>query len=121
MTYGDTIPVLVHHHNTKEHTQRKEEQAIDIMLDGIAYSSRERKQQDLGDSEEGCSKDDIPDRPPVVEGAEHQDELGDDIYDDADEGPEDVDYPEANGSGVGEACEALECGDCDEEGYAEYC
>ena len=91
------------------------------MFDRIAYSSREGEQQDLGDSEECCSKHDIADRPPIVEGAEHEDELGYYVYDDTDEGPEDVDYPEAGGFGVGEGSKALECGDCDEECYAEDC
>jgi hypothetical protein len=89
------------------------------MLDRITYSSRERKQQDLGDSEECCSKHDITNRPSIIESAEHENELGYYVYDDADEGPEDVDYPEADGFGVGEGSEALECGDGDEECYAE--
>jgi len=55
-------------------------------------------------------------RPSVIESAEYEDELGYYVYDDADEGPED---PEADGLGVGEGGEALECGDGDEECYAE--
>ena len=60
-------------------------------------------ENNVGDGEERNAKDDIADRPAVIEGAKDENELGDDVDDDADDGPEDVDHPETDGVGVGEA------------------
>jgi hypothetical protein len=89
------------------------------VLDSVADGSRECKQKNLGDGEECSAKDDIADRPTVIEGAKDEDELGDDVDDDANDGPQDVDHPEADRVGVGEAGEAFEGGDGDEEADAE--
>jgi hypothetical protein len=114
-THRDRIPVLVHHHHAEKHAQREEKQPIDIMLDRVADSDAEREQEDLCDGEEGGAENDVTDRPAVVEGAEDEDELGNDVDDGADEGPEDVDNPQAGRVGVVEAGEFLKGGYCYEE------
>jgi hypothetical protein len=70
------------------------------MLDRIANCHAERKQQDLASSVKCCTKDDITDWPSVLQSTEDEDELGDDVYGDADERPEDVDYEKSDGFGV---------------------
>ena len=118
-THRDGIPVLVHHHDAKEHAQCEEEEAVDVVFDGVADGDAERKEEDLCDGEKGGAKDDVADRPAVVEGAEDEDELGYDVDHGADERPEDVDDPESGRGHVVEPCEPFEGGDRDEEGGAE--
>jgi len=89
------------------------------VFDGVTDGSGECKEEDLGNSKEGSAEDDVTYRPAVVERAEDEDELRDYIDDDAHEGPDDVDNPEANGLGEGEGSEALEGRYGDEEGDAE--
>lgn len=69
----------------------------------------------LSDGEERCTKDDVTNRPSVLECPEDKDQLGDDVDDCADEGPEDVDNPKAERVVVFEASELLEGGDRNEE------
>lgn len=85
------------------------------MLDSIADGDAERKQEDLGDSKEGSSENNITNGPPVVQCSENEGELGDDVDYDADEGPEDVDDPETDGFLKIEAGKPFEGGDCYEE------
>lgn len=92
-TYRNTVPVLVYHHDAQEHTQRKEEQAVDIVLDGVTDSNTEREEENLGNSEECRAEDNVADGPAVIEGAENENKLGDNVNDCADEGPENVDDP----------------------------
>lgn len=89
------------------------------MLDGITYRDAKRKQQDLRDNEERSAKDDITDRPSVVECTEDEDKLGDDVDCCTDDWPEDVYDPECDGFQVVEASDAFECGDCNEEAQSE--
>ena len=89
------------------------------MLNGIADGHAECKQEHLTSGKESGSKDDITDRPSVFECTENEDELGDNVYRNADEWPEDVYDVKCNGGGVGEAKELLEGGNGDEEGCTE--
>jgi hypothetical protein len=57
------------------------------VLDRIAYGLAECEKEDLSDGEEGSTKDDIANRPPIIEGAEYENELGDDVDGNADERP----------------------------------
>lgn len=94
---GDRVPVLVDHHDTEEHAESEEEETIDVVLDSIANGHAEGEEDDLGDSEEGGTKEDITNRPPVVECTGHKDELGDDVYDDTNGWPDKVDDPKSDG------------------------
>ena len=118
-TYCDTVPVLVDHHDTEEHAEREEEEAVDVVLDGVADSNREREEDDLRDGEERGAEHDVADRPAVLERAEDEHELRDDVDDDADERPEDVDDPQPERLRVLEPRELFERGDRDEEAHAE--
>ena len=99
-TYRNTIPIFINHHDAQQYTEREEKQSIDVMLNCIANCHTERKQQDLTSSIKCCTEDDITDWPSVFKSTEDQDKLGDDVYRDADERPDDVDYEESNGFGV---------------------
>ncbi len=118
-THCDAVPVLVHHHDAEEHAQREEEQAVDVVLDRVAYRDREREEDDLRDREERRAEHDVPDRPAVLERAEHKHELRDDVHDRAHQRPQDVDDPEPDRLRVVEPRDLLECRDRDEEGHAE--
>ena len=45
------------------------------MLDSVAYRDAEREEDYLGDGKEGGAKDNVADRPSILEGAENKDEL----------------------------------------------
>jgi hypothetical protein len=119
-TYSDTVPVLVNHHDTEKHAQREEEEAVDVVLYSVADGSGECKQKNLGNGEKCSAKNNVTNGPAIIEGAEDENELRDDVDDDADNGPEDVDHPKPDDVGVGEAGETLKGGDGDEERNAEY-
>ena len=115
-TYGDVIPIFVHHHHAKKHTKREEKQAINIVLDCITDRRAKREEQHLSTGEERCAEYDVANGPPVIEGAEDKDELGYDVDGDADKRPEEVDDEEGDGFGVVETKLLFESGDGDEEG-----
>ena len=115
----DRVPVLVDHHDTEEHAESEEEETVNVVFDGIADCHAEGEEDNLGDSEEGGTEEDITNRPPVVECTGHEDELGDDIYDDADGWPDKVDDPKGERVCVVEAGEAFECRDGEEEAGTE--
>ena len=79
VAYRDIVPIFVYHHDAQEHAKRKEEQPVDVMLDRIADRDAERKEKYLGDSKERRPKDDVPNRPPIGEGAKGEGELGNDV------------------------------------------
>jgi len=81
------------------------------VFDGIANRYAESEEQDLSTSIESSAEDDVTDGPPVLEGAEDQDELRDDVDRNADERPDDVDDEERDGFGIVEPKELLEGGD----------
>lgn len=116
---GDRVPVLVDHHDTEEHAESEEEETVDVVLDGIANCHAEGEEDNLGDSEEGSTEEDITNRPPVVECTGHKDELGDDVYDDTKGWPDKVDDPKGEGFCVIEAGKAFECRDGEEEAGTE--
>lgn len=92
----DRIPVLIHHHDAKEHAKREEEDSVDVVFHSIADCCREGKEHDLSNDEEGGTKNNIANRPAVLERPEYQNKLGDDIYDRANERPQNVDDPKTN-------------------------
>jgi len=89
------------------------------VFDGIANRYAESEEQDLSTGVESSTEDDVTDGPPVLEGAEDQDELRDDVDRDTDERPDDVDDEERDWFGIVEPKELLEGGDGDEERYSE--
>lgn len=116
---GDRVPVFVDHHDAEEHAEGEEEEAVDVVLDSIADCHAEREEDNLCDSEEGGTEEDITNRPPVIECADHKDELGDDVYDDANGRPDKVNDPKGDGLCVAEAGKAFERCDGEEEAGAE--
>ena len=119
-THRDAVPVFVDHHDAEEHAEREEEEAVDVVLDGVADSNREREEDDLRDGEERGAEHDVADRPAVLKRAEDKDELRDDVDDGTDEWPEDVDDPESDGLRIVEPGDVLERGNRDEERYTEH-
>ncbi len=119
-TYGDGIPVLVHHHDTEEDTQLGKEQPINVVLDGITNGGTESKEDDHGDCPEGSSEDDVADGPAVLKRPENEDKLRDDVYRDAGEGPDDIYDPEGGGFGIGHASKAFECSDGEEKASGKH-
>ena len=119
-TYSNGIPVLVDHHDAQKHAQREEEQAVDVVLDGVADGDRESEEDDLRDGEEGRPEHDISNGPAVFERAEDEDELRHDVDHRAHEWPEDVDDPESDGLSEVETRNLLEGGDGYEERHTEH-
>ena len=116
---GDRVPVLVDHHDAEEHAEGEKEETIDVVLDSIADCHAEGKEDNLRDGEEGDTKEDITNWPPIVECADHKDELGDYVYEHASGGPDKVDDPKGERVCVAEASEAFKCRDGEEESSTE--
>lgn len=113
--HSDTVPVFINHHHTQEHAEGEEEQSIDVVFNSVADRYAESEQENLGNGEESGTEDDVTDGPPVVEGAEYEDKLGNNIDNGADKWPKNIDYPKPDRLVVLESGELLECGDGDEE------
>jgi hypothetical protein len=107
-TYCDTVPILIHHHDAQEHAEREKEKTVDVMLDGIADGDAEREKKDLSDCKERRAEYDVADGPSIVEGAEYEDELRDDVDNDTYRGPQYVYNPKADRVREIETCEAFE-------------
>jgi hypothetical protein len=118
--FGDTVLVLVNHYDTEKHAQCEEE-VVDIVLYSIADGSRGCKQKNLGNDGKCSAKDNVANRPAIIKGTEDKNELRDNVDNDTDNAPEDVDHPKSNNISVEEAGETLKDGSGDEEGNAKYC
>ena len=116
---SDRVPVLVDHHDTEKHAESEEEETVNVVLDSIANCHAEGEEDNLGDSEEGGTKEDITNWPPVVECADHKDELRNDVYEDANGRPDKVDDPKGDRFCIIESGEAFECRDREEEAGTE--
>lgn len=117
--FGDRVPVLVDHHDTEKHAESEKEETVNVVLDSIANCHAEGEEDNLCDSEERGTKEDITNWPPVVECADHKDELRNDVYDDANGRPDKVDDPKSERFRIAEACKAFECCDREEEAGTE--
>jgi hypothetical protein len=95
-THRNTVPVFVDHHNTQQDTQSEEEQAIQVMRDGVTYGDAEREQKNLSDRIERDSKDDVTEGPAVVKSSEYKNELQYGICGDAQDGPDEVNDEEGD-------------------------
>jgi hypothetical protein len=116
-TYSYAVPVLVNHHHAQKHAKGEEEKSIDIVFDGITDRNAESKQKDLGDGEKRSAKHNVTDGPPILKSPEDKDKLGDDVYDDTDERPQNIDDPETDCLVECEASKLLEGSDRNEERY----
>lgn len=85
------------------------------MFDGVADRDTECEKEDLRDDKERSPEDNITDGPTVLERAEDEYELRNNVYGCTDKRPEDVDDPETDGFGILEAGELFECGDGNKE------
>lgn len=63
------------------------------MLDGVTDGYAEREEDDLCDGEESHTEKDVANRPSVIKSSDNKDELEDDVDDDSDERPQDIDDP----------------------------
>ena len=73
--YGNAVPIFVHHHDTQEHTQGEEEEAIEIVLDSVTYRHAKGKEKDLRNRVKGDAENDVTKRPSVIQGPEDKYEL----------------------------------------------
>lgn len=89
------------------------------MLDGIAYGPAECEEDDHPDNPRAGAKDDITNGPPVLECAQHEDQLRNDVDKDREDGEEEVDDKEGNGVRGVEASDVFECGDGEEKAKSE--
>jgi hypothetical protein len=72
------------------------------MLDGVTYRRAKSEQEYLCNCEKGGPKDDIADGPSIFQGTKDQDQLRDDVDDDASQRPKKVDDPKCEGLGITE-------------------
>lgn len=98
----------------------EEEDAVDIMRDGVADFDGKGEEQDASDDIERRSKDQIADHPSVIECSEDQHELRDNVNDHADGREHQIRDKEAGRVLKGEMNVVLERGDGDEEADAPY-
>lgn len=84
------------------------------MGDSFTDRDTESIEDDLSNREEGRSKDNVANGPPVVERADDEDELEDDVDEDAGSIEDEFDDPERDGVGGGEGGDVLEGRDGDE-------
>ena len=114
--FGDRVPELVHHHDGEEHAERVEERPVEVVRHGVADRVAKRKQQDLADDPERGPKDDVADGPAVVQRAEDEQQLRDDVDHDAREVEDELEDPEAGRFRAREAGGVLEGADRDQAG-----
>ena len=91
------------------------------MCDSFTDGDAESVQDHLSDYEEGRSKNDVSNRPPVVQRANDEDELKYDVNEDTGSVKYEFNYPESDGRGGGERGEVLERCYGDEPRDEEHC
>ena len=90
---GDRIPVLVHHHDGQQVADGGEKQAVEIVLRALADRVADHVQNHLPDDEEEDPERDVAQGPAVLERVHHEDDLHDDVDEQAD-GVEQVQHHE---------------------------
>jgi hypothetical protein len=83
MNEAKWLYLLVHHHDGQKRKEGGEKETVQIVFDGIADGDVEAVNDGLADGEKCGSKDNVANRPSVVQSADDEDELKDDINDDA--------------------------------------
>lgn len=81
---------------------------VKVVFQGVAEGGAEAIHDDEADGVEGGAKEDVAQGPAVFEGADDEEELGEDVDNDADEVKDVHDDPEGGRLFVGEGCHALE-------------
>jgi len=117
-TYRDTIPVLVDHHDTKQHAKLGEEDPINIVFDGVADGIAKDEEEHHAEAVKASSEEDITIRPSVFESLVDEDKLGGYVHCDTNYGPYEVNDPEGHRRGIGETGELLEGSNGNEEANA---
>lgn len=75
---------LVDHHHAQEITDRGHEQSVQIVLGAIADRVAQHVQGYLAADEEEDTKRNVPERPAVLQGVDYEDNLQDDVDEEAD-------------------------------------
>ena len=77
---GDGVPILVHHHDSKQIAYRGEEEAVEVMLDAVADAVTEDVQDHLACNKDTHAKGDVSQWPSILEGVYDEDDLHDHVY-----------------------------------------
>ena len=88
------------------------------MRHGVANICAEREEENTADDVEGRTEDDVAEDPTIVQGADDENELRDDVNDNADGGEDQVGNEEADGFVEAKNGDILKCRDGDEEADA---
>ena len=75
---------LIHHHHRQEIADGGEEESVQVVFNMIADCVAEDVENDLSDDEEEKAKGDVPQRPSILERVGDEDDLHDDVYQQAD-------------------------------------
>lgn len=106
---------LVDHHDGHKIASRRKEQTIQVVADGRANWRAESIQDDLTHDEEEDTESDIPERPPILKGPDHQQYLQRYVHHQL-HGVEDVQHhKQPDGVGRPKSCPRPEGGEGDEE------
>lgn len=103
-----TVPVLVNHHHSEEHAKLEEEDAIDVVRDGIADRDAEGEEDDAANNVEGNAEQDVANDPAVVKSADHQDQLRYRIDEHNEDGVTQVGKEQSHSVGLAETTPVLE-------------
>lgn len=88
---------LVDHHDRKQVTDCRKEQAVEVVLNTITDGVTKDVQDDLSNNEEEDAKDDVAHGPAVFKRAKNEDNLADEV-DEEEDGVHDVcDHEDADG------------------------
>ena len=77
-------PYLVDHHNGKEIADCREEETVKVMLCIVANAVAKDVEDHLANDEEENTKGNVAERPSILKGVCHQDDLHDHVYEQAD-------------------------------------
>lgn len=78
------ITNLVDHHNREQVADSRKEQAVEVVLDTVADNVAEDVQNDLSNNEEEYTEDDVAQRPAVLQCAQDENDLADEVDEEKD-------------------------------------
>lgn len=111
---------LVHHHDSQEVQESREEEAIHVVLHVRANGLGQGVKQDLANNEGENTEADVPQRPALLQGAHNQKSLHNDVDEEEDGGENVDDHEEANGVFRVQAAPALECEQSNDKADGEH-
>src|SRR5690349_10081465 len=76
---SDRVPVLVDHHHTQQSRNRAKEQSINVVLRKVTNLDREDIKDDLTSCKEDNAKDNVSQRPAIIQRVDDQHNLQDHI------------------------------------------